>query len=265
MNSRPSRRKNNTQGDPWTPERPMGLGRALQKAGYGTRKVAEGIVSAGRVMVNGKLEKNPKSMVDRTSEIQLDGKTLCRVQKAYLALNKPARVSCTPQASDDGTVISSLLPPEIPGLRPVGRMDVRNTGLMLISNDKDWSTLVGECQHLEHEYRVQIEGELTELEAGVIGAGLNIPKMGTIKPLSVRIVEVLNGRTVLNIVLTRGKIRQLRRMFSTLRHKIVYLRRMRVGDVRLGNLGPGKSRELTGREVQSLRNLASHKPRSGAS
>jgi len=248
-------------GDPYVPTRPMGLGRALQKAGYGTRKVAEGIVLSGRVLVDGRLQKNPKSMIDRGSEILVDGQPLRKVQKVHMVLNKPARVGCTFREGDGSQLVTDLLPRDIPGLRPVGRMDARNTGLLLVSNDKDWNSQVGECQHLEHEYRVQVEGELTELEVGVISAGLNIPKMGMFKPLTVRIVEVLNGRTVLNMVLTKGKVRQLRRMFSTLRHKIIYLRRVRIGDVRLGTLAPGTSRALNSREVQALRNLAAHKSR----
>ncbi len=248
-------------GDVYVVARPMGLGRALQKAGYGTRKAAEAIVMAGRVTVDGVGRKDPKSMVDRSSVILVDGQPLRKVQKVHMVLNKPARALCTARDGADGPLVADLLPRHIPGLRPVGRMDARNTGLLLVSNDKDWNTLVGECGHLEHEYRVQVEGELTDLEVSVISAGLNIPKLGMFKPLSVRIVEVLNGRTVLNVVLTRGKVRQLRRMFSTLRHKIIYLRRIRIGDVRLDNLAPGGLRALSSREVQVLRNLASRKPR----
>lgn len=261
MSSGPNHRKNPHLGDLWVPSRPIGLGRALQKAGHGTRKAAEAIVSTGRVKVDGQVVTDPKVMVDRTRKIELDGQPLRAVQKVYLALNKPVRVASTPREGEQTVLVSSLLPAEIPGMRPVGRMDARNTGLMLASNDKDWNALLGECSHLEHEYRVQVEGELTELEEGVIGAGLNIPKMGLIKPLSVRIVEVLNGKTVLNIVLTEGKIRQLRRLFTTLRHKIIYLRRVRLGDLAMGSLPPGKIRYLTTREVQALRNLATRKPR----
>lgn len=253
-------RNNPHLGERWVPERPMGLGRSLQKAGYGTRKVADAIVAAGRVTVDGRLETDPKSMVDAHSEIQLDGQSLRRVQKVYMALNKPARVTCTESGLEGTQTVAGLLPGDIPGLRPVGRMDARNTGLMLASNDKDWNVLVGESCELEREYRVQVEGELGKLEVDVIAAGLNIPKMGTIKPLGVRIVEILNGKTVLNIVLTEGKVRQLRRMFTTLRHKILYLRRVRLGSLQLGTLSPGKTRLLTSREVQALSTLAVKKP-----
>lgn len=248
-------------GDVWKANRSMGLGRALQKAGYGTRKVADAIVSAGRVVVDGVTVTDPKSMVGSDTVIHLDGKPMRKVLKVYMVLNKPARMGCTPGEGEPMELVSQILPSDIPGLRPVGRMDARNMGLLLITNDKDWNTLMVDSDHLENEYRIQVEGELTVLEVGVISAGINIPKMGAFKPLSVRIVEVMNGKTVLNVVLTEGKIRQLRRMFSTLRHKIIYLLRIRIGDLRLGNLPPGRHRYMTSREVQSLRNLVAQKPK----
>jgi pseudouridine synthase len=126
----------------------------------------------------------------------------------------------------------------------------------LVSNDKDWNSALVQSSTLEQEYRVQVEGDLTELEIRVMEAGINLPKMGYFKPLSINVVEMIDGRTVLNVVLTDGKVRQLRRMFSTLRHKIFYLRRVREGNLSTGNLAPGKWRYLTDEEILSIRKLA---------
>ena len=240
----------------WSAKRPMGLGRALQKAGFGTRKVAESIVLAGRVQVDGRLELDPKVMIDSSSEIFLDNEVLRQVIPAYLVLNKPVRVVCVQSDGVECQLVSDFMPSGVPGLRPVGRMDSRSTGLILVSNDKDWSNALTDTVQLEHEYRVQVEGELTELEVGVMDAGIVLPKMGSFKPKSVQVVEFMNGRTVLNVVLTDGKVRQLRRMFTTLRHKIFYLRRIRFGDVRLEYLAPGRWRDLSAREIQSIRTVA---------
>ncbi len=250
------RRMERNEGPLWVASRSMGLGRALQKAGYGTRKVAESIVLSGRVQVDGRLETDPKVMIGPDSNIQLDNRPLRAVEPVYMVLNKALRVVCVPSDGPDCQLVSDFLPTNIPGLRHVGRMDSRSTGLLLVSNDNAWSSRLSESSLLEHEYRVQVEGSLTQLEVTVIEAGITIPKMGVFKPLSVRIVELMNGRTVLNIVLTDGKVRQLRKMFSTLRHKICYLRRVRVGDVRLGHLAPGTWRHLTAREVEATRNLS---------
>ena len=249
------------EGVVWVAGRPMGLGRALQKAGYGTRKSAEAIVASGRVQVDGRLETDPKVMIGPKSDIQLDNHPLCGVVPTYIVLNKSLRVVCVPSDGPDCQLVSEFLPNNLPGLRHVGRMDSRSTGLLLVSNDNIWNSALVESNRLEHEYRVQVAGTLTDLEVKVIEAGINLPKMGSFKPMSVRIVELMNGRTVLNIVLTDGKVRQLRKMFVTLRHKIFYLRRVRVGDVRLGHLAPGTWRHLTTREVQAIRDLAEAKPK----
>jgi len=253
------RRINENEGILWVASRPMGLGRALQKAGYGTRKVAESVVLSGRVQVDGCLEQDPKIMIGPDSEIQLDNRPLREAVPAYIVFNKPQRVVCVSSDGPDCQLVTEFMPRNVVGLRSVGRMDSRSTGLLLVSNDNPWISSLSESNKLEHEYRVQVEGSLTQLEVTVIEAGINLPKMGTFKPLSVRIVELMNGRTVLNIVLTEGKVRQLRKMFTTLRHKIFYLRRVRVGDVRLGHLAPGTWRHLTAKEIEATRSLAESK------
>ncbi len=246
-------------GNLWRAQREMGLGRALQKAGYGTRKVAEGIVTEGRVKIGNKAVTDPKVMIGPKDEIFLDGKHLRQVKYVYLVFNKPMRVVCIPADGDGCQLVSEFLPEGVPGLLPVGRMDSRITGMLLVSNDKDWNSTLAESKTLEQEYRIQIEGELTELEVRVMEAGINLPKMGSFKPLSVQVVETLNGRTVINVVLTDGKVRQLRRMFSTLRHKIFYLRRIREGNLRVGHLAPGKWRYLKVEEQQAIEKLARSK------
>lgn len=250
------RRTGNSYGALWTASRPMGLGRALQKAGYGTRKMAETIVEAGRVQVDGLVERDPKIMIELDSMIRLDNSPLREVVPTYIALNKPLRVVCVPNDGPDCQLVSEFFPPNLLGLRHVGRMDSRSTGLLLISNNNGWISALSESNKVENEYRVQVEGTLTDLEVNVIEAGITLPKMGNFKPVSVRIVELMKGRTILNIVLTDGKVTQLRKMLVTLRHKIFYLRRVRVGDVRLGHLAPGTWRHLTAREVESTLGLA---------
>lgn len=248
-------------GPVWRAKRAMGLGRALQKAGYGTRKEAELLVTAGRVQVDGRQVSDPKVMIHSGSEIRLDQEVLREVVPSYLVLNKPQRVVCVQSDGPDCPLVRDLLPADIPGLRTLGRMDGRSTGLLLASNDLVWLSSLEESGKLEQEYRIQVDGELSDLEVSVIGAGINLPKMGFFKPVSVTIVETMNGRTVLNMVLVEGKIRQLRRMFTTLRHKIIYLRRVRVGPLRLGHLGPGKWRFMTLQEAKNLKELVH--PRTG--
>ena len=237
----------------WAPEKPMGLARALQKAGYGSRDKTTDLVQNGRVMVDEKLITDPARTVDSESVLQLDGRPLQAVVPAYFAFNKPSRVVCTPADGSDRRQVLDFLPPDIPGLATVGRMDTRTTGLILVSNDAAWNNAVAGSGSLEHEFRIQVEGELSEVEVNVISGGIQMPSLGHFRPASVKIVEKLNGRTVM-LMVTRGtKARLVRRMFSTLRHQITLLRRVRIGDIRLGTIPTGGVRRLDRHEVEAMR------------
>jgi 23S rRNA pseudouridine2605 synthase len=237
--------------------RPMGLARVLQKAGYGTRAKTTEIVLAGRVMVKGEVVKDPAFMVEPGTEILLDRKPMTKVVPTYFVFHKPARVVCAKSDGPERKKVADFLPPDVPGLTTAGRMDGKTTGMLLVSNDSAWNNSVTGSEVLEQEYRIQVEGELTELEISVITAGIHMPNLGVFKPASVKIVEKLNGRTVI-LMVTRGtKARMVRRMFNTLRHKITLLRRIRIGEIRLGNLPSGGVRQLNDQEVRSILSLAS--------
>jgi 23S rRNA pseudouridine2605 synthase len=237
---------------PWHPPRNMGLARAMHHAGWGTRREVEAVVAAGRVDLDGKRCTDPRAPVTPASEIALDGRPLVEVGVRYYAFHKPARVVCSAIDASHQRLVADFLPRDIPGLRAAGRLDSRTTGLILVSNDPAWNTAVTGNVNLEQEYRLHVEGELTDLEVGVLTAGVHLPNLGVFRPLSVAVLECGGGRTALSLVVRGGKIRQVRRMFSTLRHKITLLRRVRIGDLRLGDLPAGGLRPLTEREARSL-------------
>ncbi len=238
---------------PWHPPRRMGLARALQQAGWGTRRQTEQMVADGRVSVDGEPRTKPGSSVEPASVIALDGVPLTALRFRYFAFHKPARVVCAPSDGPSRRLVAEFLPGDVPGLRAAGRLDGKTTGLLLISNDPGWNAAVAGNTQLEQEYRLQLEDQLNDLEIGVLTAGVHLPNLGVFRPLSVRLVERMAGRTVLMMVVREGKIRQVRRMFSTLRHKIVLLRRVRIGEIRLGDLAAGALRPLTEAEVASIR------------
>ncbi len=238
--------------DRWKPARAMGLARAMMKAGYGTRKQTSKMIDEGRISVDDEIIFDPNWMLAAGSQIYLDGQPLARLNPSYYAFNKPVRVVCTPSEGPERKLVADYFPRDVPGLQTAGRLDSKTVGLLLISNDRPWINLVTGSKVLDQEFRVQVEGELTELEIGVMTAGVHLPKLGIFKPLSVKIVEVLNSRTVITMVVREGKIRQVRRMLNTLLHKVVFVRRTRIGDIRLGDLPIGGVRHLTAGEIHSI-------------
>jgi len=236
----------------WKAERSMGMARALMKAGYGTRKQTEEIVLDGRITLNGNIITNPRTKVDPGSEVLLDNKPLIRLRFSYYAFNKPGRVVCTSSDGPGQKLVSEFFPKDVIGLQHVGRLDSKTTGLILVTNDRPWSRTVTGTPALNQEFRIQVEGELTKLEIDVMTAGVLLPKFGLFRPLSVTIVEIMNKRTALTMVVGEGKLRQVRLMLNTLRHKVGFVRRTRIGDIRLGDLPVGRFRHLTTGEIQDV-------------
>lgn len=236
----------------WRPPRAMGLARALQKAGYGTRNQMIMLVKEGKVQVNGDSTEDPLFAVDPDSIITIAGNEISVLEKSYYAINKPPRVVCSSKDGPTRRLIDDFFPGGVPGLVAAGRMDGKTTGLMLVSNDAAWNTCFTKNTTMEQEYRIQFEGELSPLELELIDGGVQLPTGGVFKPQSISVVEELNGCTVLNMVV-QGKIRLVRHLLRSLEHKVVYLRRQRLGPIRLASLPVGSSRPLTGHEIQFIR------------
>lgn len=236
----------------WTPERPMGLSRALMKAGYGTRRWADEVVTAGRVRVGDTVVKDPLRMIEVGAEVFLDNRPLMKVTRCYYVFHKPLRVVCREEDGPGRRLVSDYYPTDAVGLRTAGRLDARTSGLLLVSNDGDWITRVTGPAACEHEFMVRVEGEVSEMQLTVIDAGIVLPGLGTFRPVNVRVLSCEGGRTNLSITLHGGQSRQMRRMLATLRHKVTMVRRVRLGGVKLGDLAAGGLRPLTPEEIASF-------------
>ncbi|MFO7653981.1 MAG: pseudouridine synthase [Candidatus Krumholzibacteriia bacterium] len=245
-----------TSRGPWHPERPLGLGRALAKAGHGTRQATDAIVREGRVTVNGDVVRDPARCVDVRDVIELDGQPLEAVRLRYFAFNKPLRVAARPGDPDGRRLVDDFLPRDVPGLRAAGRLDALTAGLLFVSNDSAWNALAAPARGAEREFRVEVTGEMTDLELGLIASGMHLHRLGFVRPRSVKLVRRESTRTEVSITIGHGRNRQIRRLFDSLRHEVIVLRRVRIGPVELGELMPGQLRELTTAEVEAIRRLS---------
>ena len=242
-------------------EKLRGLARTIAKAGWATRPQAEALVRNGRVRVDGRVTRDPHLGVALSSDIRIDGLRLVEAPRRYFAWHKPAHVSVGPGERDRRRASPEGLPPGIVGLRAAGRLDPETTGLVLISNDPAWNANATGGAGLEKEYLVRIAGAFSELEFGVVTAGMHIPKLGFVRPVTARVEERGEGWTILRLVMLEGKNRQIRRIFSTLRHEVLALQRIRIGPVRLDGLAPNLVRPLTESEVELVRRGRPRVPR----
>jgi len=235
----------------WRPPRPEGLARVLAKAGYGARPRAEQLVRTGRVTVAGRAVRDPGQPVRPEDEIPLDGAPLREVARAYLVLHKPRGVDCQ-ERHHSHRWVGDLLPGDLVGLEPAGRLDTRARGLLLVSNDLWWNARVAGSEALERRYEVVVRGQVNSIALELVRGGVSLPSQGMFRPQRVRVLLEDARQTVLEVVVRGGHHRQVRAVFTTLRHDVLSLSRTGLGPVDLGELVPGAHRALTATEVSRL-------------
>jgi 23S rRNA pseudouridine2605 synthase len=225
----------------------------MSKQGNCSRSQAAAMIRAGRVRVNGKVRRDPETPVRLEHDrIRLDGQPLRAQQKVYLMLNKPRTVVTTASDEAGRDTVYAFLPPDLPWVAPVGRLDMASEGLLLMTNDSEWGARITAPEsHLDKRYHVRVgttadEPLLQKMLAGVESEG---------EWLRVKRVEVLrHGRRNcwLEVVLDEGRNRQIRRIMQALGVEVLRLVRVAIGPVELGELKKGQARPLTPEEKASL-------------
>ena len=235
------------------PARRIGLARALSKLGYCSRSRADELIRDGRVSLNGAVRRNPETPVDlATDRIQVDGVAVSSYRKLYLMLNKPRALVTSASDEKGRETIYSCLPPDLPWVAPVGRLDKASEGLLLITNDSEWAARVLAPEtHLEKVYHVQVRGRTEPSLVKSLLRGVQTD----VAFLHVRNASILRQgtrNTWLEIVLDEGKNRHIRRMLEALGIEVLRLVRVAIGPLVLGDLPKGTYRELGREEKQAL-------------
>jgi 23S rRNA pseudouridine2605 synthase len=241
--------------------RKIGLARALSKLGCCSRSQAAVLIRAGRVRLNGSVRRDPETPVQLDRDrIAVDGKHIEKSKKIYLMMNKPRGIVTTASDEQGRKTVYSLLDrsAEVPWVAPVGRLDKASEGLLLLTNDSEWSGRVTAPEtHLEKIYHVQV-GKLADekLLAG-LREGIRTEDGDFLQLRRVRLLRQGEKNCWLEIVLDEGKNRQIRRMLACLGVEVLRLIRVAIGPVELGDLPRGKYRALTAEEKRSMDGLDS--------
>lgn len=230
----------------------MRLQKFLAQAGYGARRKCEQIILDGRVTVNGRVAQLGQS-VEAGDEVRVDGNPVAPSEsKVYIALNKPAGYSSDLSDSRNRNMFELVKVPE--RLYGVGRLDKDSSGLILLTNDGEFAyRLTHPSFEHEKEYRVRVVGRPTEqtLQRWREGVRLEGEETPT-APCKVRYLDSHDNTTQLAVIMHEGRKRQIRRTAKYLGHAVIELSRVRVGNVRLGDLKSGEWRRLSEREVKEL-------------
>ena len=243
-------------------EKPHGVARVISKRGFCSRSIAENLVREGRVSLRGKIVRDPDTPAYENDEIAVDGTPVEAAQKFYFAMNKPRGIVTT--ASDEKgrkTVMdlfreqyAKMFPGKpVPHISPVGRLDAASEGLLLFTNDTQWADALLDprepSQHIKI-YRVQVKGHPTADDLAKMEKGFNVPPrvFGESEEFmhAERAVFHSEGEKNcwLEITLSEGKNREIRRMLAHLGYEVMRLMRIQFDNFTLNDLKPGEIRAI---------------------
>lgn len=230
------------------------LQKILAKAGYGSRRACEQLITAGRVMVNGRVAiLGSKSDLER-DHIVVDGRPIEKTEPlVYIALNKPRGVLSTVETPDPRPTIRDLVP--VPGtLYPVGRLDVESEGLILLTNDGELANRLSHPRYgHQKEYRVLVARHPDEEQLSTWRRGVVLPDKSHTAPAQVYIEKTYGKGAWLRVTLKEGKKRQIRETANVIGLPVVRIIRIRISSLHLGNLRPRQWRYLTPGEISMLK------------
>ncbi|CCW17267.1 Ribosomal large subunit pseudouridine synthase B [Sphingobium indicum BiD32] len=231
----------------------VSLPRALSKLGYCSRTEALALIEAGRVLVNGRPARSASQRVDMSQAvIVVDGGRIAAQDKIYLMLNKPRGIVTTRRDPQQRGTVYDCLPGGLPFLSPVGRLDKASEGLLLLTNDTQWAErLMNPASGVTKTYHVKIDRTVSESFI----AALSEPVEDGGECLSARSVRLLRTSarsSWIEIVLTEGRNRQVRRMMAAQGANVLRLVRVAIGGVSLGGLAKGETRSLSSSEHTGL-------------
>jgi 23S rRNA pseudouridine2605 synthase len=228
------------------------LQRALARAGFGSRRACEVLISAGRVEINGETATLGDRVDPERDDVRVDGRRISvDPGLRYLALNKPRGVTTTmrdPHAERD---LARLIPAG-PRVFPVGRLDRDTEGLLLLTNDGDLAHRLTHPRYgVEKEYLAEVEGAPSARRLARLRHGVELSD-GVARAVDARPAGGSRGRGSVRVVMVEGRKREVRRMLEAVELPVRRLVRVRVGPIRLGRLRPGEVRELAPEEVRAL-------------
>jgi len=235
----------------------MRLAKFLAHAGVASRRAAEEVVRDGRVTVDGEVVTDPARGVDESNAVEVDGRRLEPEPLEVHALNKPVGVVSTARDTHGRPTVVQLVRSRR-RLYPVGRLDADTTGLILLTNDGELAERLTHPRYgVKKVYRARVQPpRLSPRALEALKKGVELED-GRTAPAQVR----QPGSGVVELTIREGKKRQVRRMLEAVGHRVVELERVAFGPLGLRGLEVGKSRRLSRREVERLREAAEARPR----
>ena len=241
----------------------MRLQKVLAAAGYGSRRHCEELITAGRVQIDRQVVTQLGTKVDpENQEVRVDGDVIERPTLRYYVLNKPPGVLST-NSDPDGRVRVLDLIGDANHLFTIGRLDRSSQGLIIVTNDGELANKIAHPSYQVNKiYTVRVAGNIQREQLAEIRQGVYLSD-GKANVESIGVKKRHKQTTELEMILAEGKNREIRRVLARVGHKVLQLKRIAIGPVRLGELPEGAYRELTIAEVKALKRLTAEKTKPG--
>ncbi|MEO8372537.1 MAG: pseudouridine synthase [Candidatus Solibacter sp.] len=236
------------------------LERVFSKAGAGSRTDARSWIGAGRVRVNGRVVQNPDFWVDLDQDrVTLDGKPLRAAEKTYVLLYKPKGYLTTYRDPEGRKTVYDLIKDVDAWVSPVGRLDLDTSGLLILTNDTDLTERLTNPDHqVPKTYQIKASTRLSGDQMERLRQGVELED-GMTRPAVVTHLRDSEKYTFLEMTITEGRNRQVRRMLEAVESKVLKLVRIAIGPIRIGDLPVGTWRLLTAEEIHALRGRSAGK------
>lgn len=239
----------------------MRINKYIAHAGLASRRKAEELIKAGRVTVNGQVVLDLATTIKSGDLVEVDGQAIYNEEKVYYLLNKPRGVISSVSDEKGRKTVIDLLPEVTERIYPVGRLDWDTTGLLILTNDGDFTDkMIHPRNEIDKVYVARLKGLATKENLRPLTRGLVIDGKKT-QPARYNIikVDVDKNRSVVELIIHEGRNHQVKKMFEAVGLLVDKLSRTRFGTLDLTGLRPGESRRLNKKEVSQLHNAATNR------
>jgi 23S rRNA pseudouridine2605 synthase len=230
------------------------LQKIIAAAGVASRRKAEELITAGEVTVNGRVVTELGVKADPARDhIKVSGRLinprLKHQEKIYILLNKPPGVLTSRSDPKNRPLVVDLLGPYRDKVHPVGRLDFNTEGLLLLTNDGDFTNLITGSKQAAKVYEVKVKGKPSEYQIAMLERGVTVDGKRT-APAVIRLTEASEMNAWYRVTLYEGRNQQIRKMFDHIGHSVIKLRRVEIGFLKKERLKPGQYRFLSEAEVK---------------
>lgn len=243
------------------------LQKLIAQAGIASRRAAEQLIAAGEVSINGEIVTTPGAKADpEIDHIKVGGKLINpkigKREKTYILLNKPKGYLSSAADPEGRKLVVDLVPQKFGKLHPVGRLDYNTEGLIILTNDGDFTNLVASSKSVEKVYEVKVKGLPNDNAINKLRRGVRLDDGFKTAPATIEELNHTENNGWYRVTLTEGHNQQIRKMFDSVGHSVVKLKRIAIGHIKDDRIPVGAYRELDADEIKNFTTAKSPKSKS---